>query len=186
MKIKLPLTEKFLWDLYNFRNKTMDLMPKLHSKRYGLPFSDFNIFRDEWTDENKKKYLKEQSRKKFSKVVQRLREGGYLKTTQIKSKNAIMITTEGINKLFSIQLKMFDKKIRQDKKWQMVLFDIPENNKIQRDRFRRGLQYLGFKKLQKSIWVCQYDVINETKNLIKRYGLKQFVELLLVEKIGLG
>ncbi len=184
-KIKLPFTEKFLWDLYNFKNKTGDSISKIISEKRGLPFSDFNIFRDEWTNENKKKYLKEKNRRNFSKVAQHLKEQGYLKVLRIKDKNTAIITTKGIDKLFNIQLKVFDKKIRKDKKWQMVLFDIPENKRKNRDHFRRGIQYLGYKKLQKSIWVRQYDVLSKTEELIKRYGLKQFVELLLVEKIGL-
>ena len=68
----------------------------------------------------------------------------------------------------------------------MVLFDIPENKRKERDLFRKSLQYLGYKKLQKSIWVCPYDVQKETKELIKRFNLKEFTELLLVKKIGLG
>ena len=68
----------------------------------------------------------------------------------------------------------------------MVLFDIPEKKKKERESFRRMLQYLGYKKLQRSIWVCPYDVLRETKDLIKRYNLKPYVELLLVKKIGLG
>jgi len=83
-------------------------------------------------------------------------------------------------------MKTVDKKIRSDKKWQMVLFDIPENKKRQRDFFRRGLGYLGYKKLQRSIWVCPYDVLEETKNLIKRYKLEAYVEILLVNKIGIS
>ena len=80
MKIKLPFTEKFLWDLYNFIDEAKNLMPRLHPKRYGLPFSDFNIFRDEWTNVNKKKYEKTKSRKRFTWLVQRLKQEGYLKT----------------------------------------------------------------------------------------------------------
>ena len=57
-KIKLPFTEKFLWDLYKFKNRTGDLISKIIPEKRRLPFSDFNIFRDEWTSENKKKYLK--------------------------------------------------------------------------------------------------------------------------------
>jgi len=184
-KIKLPFTEKFLWELYNLRNKAGDFMADNFPKR-GLPFSDFNIFRDEWTNENKKKYEKEKRIKNFSKTIQHLKERGYLRFLKIKGQNATIITTKGIDKLFNIKLKLAGNKKRKDDKWQMVLFDIPENKRKDRDYFRRGLRYLGYKRLQKSIWVCEYDVLKETKELIKRYKLSPFVELLLVEKIGLG
>ena len=186
MKIKLPFTEKFLWDLYNFINEAKNLMPRLHPKRYGLPFSDFNIFRDEWTNVNKKKYEKTKSRKRFTWLVQRLKQEGYLKTLRIKNNSAILVTPKGLDRILKTKLKLIDKKMRKDGKWQMVLFDIPESKRRDRDLFRRALRYLGYQKLQKSIWVCKYDVEKETKELIKNYSLEAYVELLLVKKIGLG
>jgi len=186
MKIKLPFTEKFLWDLYNFKSKTGDIMGKIIPEKRGLPFSDFNIFRDEWTTENKKKYEKQKNRKRFTWLVRRLKQEGCLKTLKIKNNLAILITHKGLDRIFKIKLKSLEKKPRKDKKWQMVLFDIPENKRRGRDYFRAGLQYLGYKMLQRSIWVCQYDVLKETEDLIKRYNLKECVELLLIQKIGPG
>jgi CRISPR-associated endonuclease Cas2 len=186
MKIKLPFTEKFLWDLYNFKNKTGDLISEIIPKKRGLPFSDFNIFRDEWTNKNKEEYEKKKNRKRFAWLIYRLKQEGYLKTLKIKNKSATAITLKGMERIFKIGLKLTDKRPRKDGKWQMVLFDIPESKRKNRDYFRNGLQYLGYKMLQKSIWVCQYDVMKETKDLIKRYNLKEYAELLLIQKIGLG
>ncbi len=186
MKIKLPFTEKFLWDLYNFKNRAGDIINKIIPERHGLPFSNFNIFRDEWTNKNKNEYEKKRSRKRFVWLIRRLKQEGYLKTLKIKNESAIVITSKGMERIFKIRLKLTDKKPRKDGKWQMVLFDIPESKRRSRDYFRRALQYLGYQKLQKSIWVCQYDVMQETKNLIKRYSLKEYTEILLIQKIGLG
>jgi len=185
MKYKLPFTEKLLWDLYNFSHKTGRLILKVLPQKYGLPFSSFNIFRDEWTSENKNKYLRKQSRKKFALLVYRLKKQGYLKNLKIKDNSAIAITQQGLDKILRINFKLMDKKIRKDNKWQMVLFDIPEEKRRSRDLFRNELKYLGYKNLQKSIWVCPYDTLEETKDLIERYNLGNWVELLLVNKIGL-
>ena len=97
-----------------------------------------------------------------------------------------MLTHKGLEKVFTTKMNLTTKKGRADRKWQMVLFDIPEKKRKQRNLFRKNLQYLGYKRLQRSIWVCQYDVLNETKDLIKGYKLGLYVELLLVKKIGLG
>ncbi len=184
MKIKLPFTEKFLWDLYNFKTRAGNVINQIIPERHGLPFSDFNLFRDEWTNKNKKEYEKKKSRKRFTWLVRRLKQGGHLKILRIKNNLAITITSKGLDKILKTELKLTDKKPRKDGKWQMVLFDIPENKRRGRDYFRKGLQYLGYKMLQKSIWVCHYEVLKETKNLIKRYNLKECVELLLIQKIG--
>ena len=66
---------------------------------------------------------------------------------------------------------------------QMVLFDIPEDRRRHRDLFRKQLKYLGYEKLQRSIWVCPYNVLGLTQRLIKNYKLDRFVRLLLVEEI---
>lgn len=189
MKIKLPLTEKFLWDLYNFSNKAEDFLDSISSKRfYGLKtpqellWPDIYTFKDAWED----KYRREREKRRFAQLVCRLRNSGYLKTLRIKGKSATILTPKGMEKLFKVKLKMINKKQRADKKWQMVLFDIPEEKRKHRDYFRKTLQYLGYKKLQKSIWVCPYDVLKETENLIKRYKLESYVELLLVKRVGLG
>lgn len=190
MKIKLPFTEKFLWDLYNFMDKTENLAGKIITRHAGNPaiafkeifFPNFYVFRDKWMDKHKNK----KDRKRFYELVCKLKNRGYLKRLKVKNKDAAILTSKGTEKLFRINLKTMDKKPRADGKWQMVLFDIPENKRKNRDYFRDGLRYLGYKNLQKSIWVCQYDVMKETKELIKRYNLEPFVEVLLVKKIGVG
>ncbi|MFH1129225.1 MAG: CRISPR-associated endonuclease Cas2 [Patescibacteria group bacterium] len=185
MRIKLPFTEKFLWDLYNFKNKTGDVISKILPARGGLRLSDFNTFRSEWTNQNQKKREREKSRKKFTFLIYRLKRQGCLKTLKIKNNSAVMITRQGLDKILRINLKLINKKTRKDNKWQMVLFDIPEDKRRSRDLFRNQLKCLGYTGLQKSIWVCQYDTLQETKDLIERYNLKNWVELLLVNKIGL-
>jgi len=186
MKIKLPLTEKFLWDLYKICSKTkgaIDLIfPPNSSVDSVLKYRFYGYIRDEWNQQNKK----EKSQILFSQLVRRLKQNGYLKTLKIKDNKAIMITSKGINKLFKIQLKTMERTKRKDNKWQMILFDIPEGKRKQRNYFRESLRYLGYQQLQKSIWVCQYNTLKETKDLIKRYNLKPFIELLLIDRVGLG
>lgn len=46
---------------------------------------------------------------------------------------------------------------RWDGRWRLVIFDIKETKKGQRDRIRRNLVRLGFEKLQDSIWVYPYE-----------------------------
>jgi len=185
MKIKLPLTEKFLWDLYKLSTKTGSALEEISSISSRVDawnkYMFYGYCRETWQEKYKGK-----KEVRFSKMIQRLKQNGYLKTLKIKGEKAAIITPKGIEKLFKIELKTMEKKMRKDKKWQMVLFDIPENKRKCRDYFRKALQYLGYKKLQKSIWVCPYDTLETTKELIKKYNIKPFVELLLIEKVGFG
>jgi CRISPR-associated endonuclease Cas2 len=44
-----------------------------------------------------------------------------------------------------------------DGRWRVLIFDIPEKRKRIRDRVRHELVSVGFKLLQRSVWVYPYD-----------------------------
>ena len=46
---------------------------------------------------------------------------------------------------------------RWDKKWRVLIFDIPEYRKGMRDKVRRTLRLIGFKRLQDSVWAYPFD-----------------------------
>ncbi|MEK7227464.1 MAG: CRISPR-associated endonuclease Cas2 [Patescibacteria group bacterium] len=46
---------------------------------------------------------------------------------------------------------------RWDKKWRVIIFDIPEKKKKMRERVRKILSATGFIRLQDSVWVYPYD-----------------------------
>ena len=69
------------------------------------------------------------------------------------------ITKKGGAKLY--ELERNDYKIPQpkrwDKKWRVLIFDIPEKKRLLRDKVRLTLSSIGFKRLQDSVWVYPYD-----------------------------
>jgi len=46
---------------------------------------------------------------------------------------------------------------RWDKRWRLVMFDIPQNRRRDRDRLRGEMRACGFLRLQDSVWVFPYD-----------------------------
>ncbi|TSC69262.1 MAG: phenylacetic acid degradation operon negative regulatory protein [Parcubacteria group bacterium Gr01-1014_56] len=46
---------------------------------------------------------------------------------------------------------------RWDKRWRVLIFDIPEKRKSLREKVRRTLNAIGFIRLQDSVWVYPYD-----------------------------
>lgn len=75
---------------------------------------------------------------------------------------------------------------RKDGKWQMVLFDIPEDTREKKDYFRIGFKKSRYQKFQQSIWVCPYDVLKDTEELIKRLKLEAFVKILLTKEVRIN
>lgn len=62
-----------------------------------------------------------------------------------------------------------------DKKWRIVIFDIPEKLKKVRETFRFQLKRLGFKELQRSVFVLPFECKNEIEYIIEFYNIRRFV-----------
>lgn len=175
----LPLTDKFLLDLYNFIekiDKTLDLFVPPRTMKEALYPEFYKL---------KRNYERKKERERFAQLIYYLKKKGYIKIKKLEQKQAVILTKKGADKVLKIRLKNREKKKRADGKWQMVTFDIPEEKRICRDLLRENLQILGYKMLQRSIWVCPYDVLRETEGIIRKYLLDPYVKLFLIEEIEL-
>ena len=80
----------------------------------------------------------------------------------------IRLTAKGEAKLR--QLEKYNYKLKKpkcwDKKWRVLIFDVPEKRRGIRDKVRNTITTLGFMRLQKSVWVYPYDC-EDFINLIK-------------------
>lgn len=59
----------------------------------------------------------------------------------------------------------------------MLIFDVPEDRAIDRQRLRRLLRQWGFAQVQKSVWVTSYDFSEAAKEAVAELGLNGYVEL---------
>ncbi len=64
---------------------------------------------------------------------------------------------EQVLKLETLRNADVRKPKRWDKRWRMVIFDIPERRRTIRVRLRRFMEEFGFVRLQDSVWVYPYD-----------------------------
>lgn len=76
-----------------------------------------------------------------------------------REKGLLRLTAAGERELRMLQLEEFgSKKARRwDRKWRVLIFDIPEYRKKLREKVRRTLERIGFQRLQDSVWVFPYD-----------------------------
>jgi len=174
--MRIPLTDKFLWSLYNFIedvDRTLDFgIPR--SMREGIDF---------WSVKQKHEWRRAADRKKFSKLIYYLKKRGLIKIKNLENKKAVILTPRGSERVLKIKYKMMNKKRRKDGKWQMIIFDIPEKKRRLRDLLRENLNLLGYRMLQKSIWVCPYDVTKETEEFLRIHSLAPYIRLFLIEEL---
>ena len=97
---------------------------------------------------------------RMKSVASRLAEQGLVKFIERGGRKYLEITDKGRHVLEVEQqaaaLKARARR-RWDKRWRMIVFDIPEKYRKTRDRLRLTLRSLGFIQLQGSVWVYPYD-----------------------------
>jgi DNA-binding transcriptional regulator PaaX len=94
----------------------------------------------------------------------------------------ITITKKGQQKtlVYSIDELKIKKPNRWDKKWRLVMFDIPHNYKKARDAFRAKLRNLDFYPLQKSVFLTPYPCEDELEFLASVFDIRKYILILYV------
>lgn len=70
-----------------------------------------------------------------------------------------------------------------DGKWRVVMFDIPEKQRIARDIFRGKIKKIGFYELQHSVFAFPYECEDEIEYIIETYKISKWVRFGTLEKI---
>ena len=89
----------------------------------------------------------------------------------------ILLTQEGRRKAvrFNIEEMRLAKPERWDKKWRIVLFDIPEKKRRARDILRDKLRELGFYEWQKSVFISPYPCLDEIEFIAEYFDIRNHV-----------
>jgi len=175
--MKLPITDRFLWDLYKCieqTDRTYDLLAPSRSL-YQYAYRDRIRLRRE--------YERQKAKKSFSRFIQYLQEKGYIRVRALEGTKGIVLTRKGAERVLQVKRKLKEKKKRKDGKWIMIIFDIPEKRKQARELLRGALLDLGYQKLQQSVWVSPYDVYDETEETVRSYHIIPCVKLFLIEEV---
>jgi DNA-binding transcriptional regulator PaaX len=109
----------------------------------------------------------------------RLKKEGYLAEVEERGEKKYRATLKGKTKI----LRFLKREKSWDGRWRIVIFDIPETQKKMRHFFRIGLIDLGFRQLQKSVWICPYNIADRVEELIDYHQAKDYVHYLLVEEL---
>lgn len=105
----------------------------------------------------------------------------------IKESNGILFITykgeEFLKKKEKIIFKKFlTNKTEKDTKDLLILYDIPEDKKSEREWFRRELMSFHFIMIQKSVWVGPSPLPKEFLDYVKKVGLKNNIKTFKLDK----
>lgn len=117
------------------------------------------------------------ARSSASKLVKKglleYRDGGY------------ELTQDGEKKLrqWELQEYKFNRPYKWDKKWRVIIFDIPETKKKVRHQIRHLFISAGFIRLQDSVWVYPYDCEDIVGLLKTDFGIRKDLLYMIVDEI---
>src|SRR3989338_8626416 len=104
----------------------------------------------------------------------------YRALREFKERRLVDLTENGKKK--ALAYKIDEMKItepaRWDKKWRLVIFDIPEKKKRAREALREKLKELGFKELQKSVFVHPFESKDEVDFIVEFFAIRPYVRFL--------
>lgn len=123
------------------------------------------------------KELDKVSRKKYKPstfygTLHRLEEKGWVESKGERRQKIIAITPLG-----RAQLLVSRKKLKKewDGKWRLVIFDVPEKKRKNRDFFRYQLRAIGLQPIQRSVWVTPFNLLPEVEELVEMCEVKSYV-----------
>jgi DNA-binding transcriptional regulator PaaX len=117
---------------------------------------------------------------KKRKMIEIVREG--------KDKIKVRLTNKGKARIkeFSLENLKIKKPGHWDKKWRILIFDIPTKPKIYnqaREALRNKIKKLGFYQMQKSVWAYPYECEDEILFVAEIFQVQRHIEIITADKV---
>ncbi len=119
--------------------------------------------------------------KNIAKMIANLKRSGYIEIDKTPKGESIRFT----NKARLALVDRIAEKSPSDKKHRFISFDIPERLRTKRDRFRFFIKRLGFKQIQKSLWICHKNVGDLVELAATEYGVSDCVVYIVSENTNI-
>lgn len=119
----------------------------------------------------------------FSSLGRLVNRGWVQKNTK-RQQTVYSISSHGVHELNrTLDCIKNDESTTWDKRWHLVVFDIPESKRKLRDNFRNFLRENCYGKLTSSVWISPWDKTEEIKRFQKRQNLNDNVFHIRTEAI---
>lgn len=124
-------------------------------------------------------------KRRIQDAVNRLNQKRLVELIEKGDELYIKTTTNGKNLLKkfdydSLELPQFK---TWDRKWRLVIFDIPEKNKKERAALSKKLKDIGFYPIQKSVFIYPYDCRDEIDFICEFLLINRYVNYCVVESL---
>lgn len=122
-------------------------------------------------------------RSSLASALHRKLQTGEIERVEKNGKVYFRLTTQGRGRLArDFPLARFGGE-KWDGRWRVVIFDIPEENKVVREEVREKLKELGFGMLQKSVWLTPFKLEEDLTNFLAAKRLSPYVLVMVVKEL---
>ena len=126
--------------------------------------------------------------KKFNleRSLNSLKENKLIDLSEIQDGYMVKVTKNGKSYVRKFDLDNLDilKPAKWDKKWRLVIFDIPEDKKKERDFLAKKLKEVGFCAIQDSVFIFPYDCEEEVDFLKEVCEVGKYVQFGVLTSIS--
>lgn len=121
----------------------------------------------------------------LNRSIKGLRDAGLIENIHSGQNQYAKLTKEGKKKANSLKLECENAIISNtwDGQWRVVLLDIPEERKSEREALRYLLKKAGFVCVKNSVWISMYPFEYLFINIKKDLGLKTELIIIVTDKI---
>ena len=118
-------------------------------------------------------------------TISRLEKQKLVKLSEEAGKQVVKLTKDGKLKILKYAIKELktERPKTWDRKWRLVIYDIPTKKKQLQNIVRGTLKRLGFLKIQESVYLIPFPCFDEIKFLREYYGLGDNIKILIVTKL---
>ena len=132
------------------------------------------------------KSLRHFTQRQLYLAIYRLKKKNLIKEIEQKGDKVFRLTSQGkkVAHQLSVWFAVPQSLPRWDKKWRLVIFDVPEKKRAARDVFRRKLRLWGFRQLQKSAWIWPYPCRQEVEQLAEALQISPYVHVAEIDYLN--
>lgn len=124
-------------------------------------------------------------RQRFYSLIYKLKRDGLVDLD--KTATAYQLTQKGIGMISKLKDRLMRKKSYPkeiDSSVNIVTFDIPEKLRGYRNWLRNALRALGFRMLQRSVWIGKIKIPQELLTNLDQYKILDYIEIVSITKSG--
>ncbi len=121
----------------------------------------------------------------FPERIKYLRRQGLISTFVEDKERFLEITPKGLEKinLLKAEPNEIERSKVWDGKWRVVIFDVPDKHRIERDIFRHKIKKIGLIPIQESVYVYPFECTKEITLFASHLNLSRHILIMISEII---